>query len=473
MRQKIMLVFCGFLLWVNLGQTTEIVHTIGSDGNKITVIYLKGTPYEMGYLHGHHLKEQVQQFYDNVLKAWARHGAVPLVLDLAFQKMAPFIAAEYQEEMRGLAAGAEVPIEIVQRAHALPDVAEFNCTFFAAWGKATPDQQLYQIRALDFSTDTHIQEFPAIFVYEPENGHRFINIGWIGLTGVISGMSARQLAVSEIGENFGSTHETLAGEPMPYVLRDVLQHCQTLEEAVVKIQHASRTSSFLYCVGDGKIPAANSFKTAFDFCEVFTPQTAPHANLLDDVVFFSMGVSGSWNQKIFNYLNPRYGRIDAETGKNLMHDLGTGNLHAVVYAPAQGKIWVANAAPDQTPAYNREFVAFDLSQADEIFANYPTSVNPAPPTREDFRLLRNFPNPFNATTRIHYSLAEPGFVHLAIFNTSGQKIASLIEESQSAGNYQVEWNGVAPGGASLPTGVYFIRLNAGGRQQLTKTLLLK
>lgn len=468
MKRIIFLILGGFLLLANWSQATEIVQKIGSAGNEITVIYLKGSPYEMGFLHGSHLKAQVRQFYDKVLTAWAKYGANGTILDLAYLNMEPYIAEEYKAEMRGLADGAEVPLEVVHRAHALPDLAEFHCSFFAAWGQATPDQQLYQIRALDFSTDTHIQEFPAILVYEPEDGNRFINIGWIGLTGIISGMSAKQLAVSEIGENFGAAHETLAGEPMPCVLRDVLQHCETLDQAIKKIRDAKRTSSFLYCVGDGKIPAARSFKTAFDFCEVYTAQTAPHTNLLDDVVWFSMGVTSSWNQKVFNYLNPHYGNITPETGANLMHDLGTGSLHAVVYAPAQQKVWVANAAPDRTPAYNREFIEFDLKSADAVFSNYPkTSVPVRPVAKTDFRLLGNYPNPFNASTRIQYLLTQPGLVKLDILNSTGQQVMTLVNEFHPAGNHEITWN------SATTSGVYFIRLHTSGQYQITKALFLK
>ena len=180
--------------------------------------------------------------------------------------------------------------------------------FFCCRGNTTVDGNLYQIRVLDYATDLHLQEHPAILLCEPDSELRFINIGWIGFIGVISGMNYDGIAVSEIGDSFNKVYQTMAAEPMLFVLRDVLQYSSSLDEAIEIITSAKRTSSFLYCVGDVKIPNARSFKAGPLYCDVFSDTTNLNS-FLDDVVYFSMGITSSWNSKVFDFLNGFFSEI--------------------------------------------------------------------------------------------------------------------------------------------------------------------
>ena len=455
--------------------TGSIVEKIGDPPNPITVIYLKGSPYEMGFIQGRTLKNDIRALYDSLLTAVSRYGSLTL-LDIAYKQLEPYIPQAYKDEMQGLADGAGVDLQKVHRVHAIPDVSEMDCSFFAAWGKATVDGNLYQIRALDYATHWHLQEHPAVLVCEPDSGRRFVNVGWVGFIGVVSGMNADGLAVSEIGESFDKAHQTMAAEPMPFVLRDVLQYGTTLSQAVDIISDAHRTSSFLYCVGDSKIPSARSFKTSPTVCDVYSDSTSPNP-FLDNVVYFSMGVNSHWNSDVYHFLQPRHGKIDVQTGIDLMRTLGTASLHGVVYDPAHQKIWVANAGVDATPAYKRTFWEVDLSRADSIFAHYTaTGISTRPKTiPQELRLFPAYPNPFNMTTRIEFAIpaGETGPVELAVFDVRGRKIATLVHGSLQAGRHARFWNGTAATGQVVSSGLYFLRLKAGRNSRTQRVLLLK
>ncbi len=456
--------------------TADVVEYIGDAENQITVVFLKGSPYEMGFIHGSLLKPQVRALYNSVLTAAAKYANL-FILDAAYQQMEPFIPQAYKDEMQGLADGAGVDVITVHRMHAIPDVSEMDCTFFAAWGSATVDGNLYQIRALDYAKDLHLQEHPAIFVCEPDSGNRFVNIGWLGFIGVVSGMNYEGITVSEIGESFDKANQTMAGEPMPFVLRDVLQYGTGLDQAVNIIRTAKRTSSFLYCAGDAKIPEAKSFKTGASYFEVFSDSTGPNP-FLRDVVYFSMGVSSSWNAKVFNYLNPRHGGISAETGVNLMRDLGTGDLHSVVYDPAHQKIWVANAGIDETDAFRRSFVEFDLTRADTVFAGYSVSSVHRKSDRiaKKYFLSQNYPNPFNPATQIDFQISAPSAnsrTELSVFDLSGRKTATLAQGILTPGVYHYTWNGCDQSGQPVASGLYFYRLESGAFTQVRRMVLIR
>jgi len=85
-----------------------------------------------------------------------------------------------------------------------------------------------------------------------------------------------------------------------------------------------------------------------------------------------------------------------------------------------------------------------------------------------YRLGDNYPNPFNPTTTIEYSLANPGQVELVIYNTLGQKVATLVNEKKSAGQHRVVFDA-----SGVSSGVYFYEIVTKGFNQVKKMLLVK
>jgi hypothetical protein len=85
-----------------------------------------------------------------------------------------------------------------------------------------------------------------------------------------------------------------------------------------------------------------------------------------------------------------------------------------------------------------------------------------------FTLGQNFPNPFNPSTTIEFSIPQSGYVSLKVLNILGQEVATLVSEYQSAGRYSHVWN--ADG---FPSGTYFYRLQTGTSIEIKKLTLIK
>ncbi|MEO8169009.1 MAG: FlgD immunoglobulin-like domain containing protein, partial [bacterium] len=95
-----------------------------------------------------------------------------------------------------------------------------------------------------------------------------------------------------------------------------------------------------------------------------------------------------------------------------------------------------------------------------------------------FALDQNFPNPFNPTTTIRFSLPEQATVSLKIYNLLGQEIANLASGDMPAAFHNVVWSGRNQAGSQVASGMYFYRLEAtgvsGGKfNSLKKLILLK
>ncbi len=90
-----------------------------------------------------------------------------------------------------------------------------------------------------------------------------------------------------------------------------------------------------------------------------------------------------------------------------------------------------------------------------------------------FEMTGNYPNPFNPATTIAYTLRTRSQVDVTIYNLLGQHVRTLVNESQSAGEYQVLWDGLSDNGVEAATGVYLYRIDAGDFSQSRKMLLLR
>lgn len=97
-------------------------------------------------------------------------------------------------------------------------------------------------------------------------------------------------------------------------------------------------------------------------------------------------------------------------------------------------------------------------------------ANPIP---MNFKMEQNFPNPFNPSTTIRYSISEDAKVKIIIFNTNGEQITTLVNEKLSAGEHEIIWNGTNSSGTRVPTGVYFYQLFSNQKSETKKMLLLQ
>ncbi|MCE1164470.1 MAG: T9SS type A sorting domain-containing protein [Bacteroidetes bacterium] len=85
-----------------------------------------------------------------------------------------------------------------------------------------------------------------------------------------------------------------------------------------------------------------------------------------------------------------------------------------------------------------------------------------------FSLSQNYPNPFNPTTKINYALPKSGLVTMKVYDILGKEVASLVNETKTAGNYTVEFNA-----SNLSSGIYFYKISVNGFNEVKKMTLIK
>jgi hypothetical protein len=125
-----------------------------------------------------------------------------------------------------------------------------------------------------------------------------------------------------------------------------------------------------------------------------------------------------------------------------------------------------------------QFVVADTSEAgggigsyaiiDDLSFGGPTDVHDNIVTVDYYKLEQNYPNPFNPITTINYSIPSSSFVQLIVYNSIGQEIANLVNETIAAGNHNIEFDA-----SNLPSGIYFYKLQAGSFVETKKMILLK
>jgi len=99
---------------------------------------------------------------------------------------------------------------------------------------------------------------------------------------------------------------------------------------------------------------------------------------------------------------------------------------------------------------------------------FPLIVMDASTPPDGFKLSQNFPNPFNPSTKITFSLKTKGHTTLTVYNTVGQLVATLVDETMGTGTYHATFDA-----RELPSGVYFYQIKSGEFAQVKKMILMK
>ena len=118
--------------------------------------------------------------------------------------------------------------------------------------------------------------------------------------------------------------------------------------------------------------------------------------------------------------------------------------------------------------------SFTTTSNDTFDVSVPVSVaESGESVPADYRLLGNYPNPFNPSTTIRYTLAGSSEVTLAIYNLRGESVRTLVNGFQAAGEQSAVWNGKDDAGEAVASGVYVVRLLAGPFSDARKITLAK
>ena len=117
---------------------------------------------------------------------------------------------------------------------------------------------------------------------------------------------------------------------------------------------------------------------------------------------------------------------------------------------------------------------YDLGESDIVEAQFVyTGTGAENNLIAKTELTGNYPNPFNPTTIIAFSMNEACNVTLEVFNVKGENVKQLVSDQFSAGQHSVVWNGTDENNQPVSSGIYFYKLRIGNFQQTRKMILLK
>ncbi len=340
---------------------------VGKGDAQFPVVVVSGTPYEMGWHIGHLMRAEMEHLIPAAMAGMGHElHATPQALQEAWSRAAAFTDPRFQQELVGLADGSGIPLATLQAVHVLPLLSPYSCSSLAAWGKATEDGHLYQTRNLDWSMELHAHDFPVVLVYLPKQGIAHVVPSFAGMIGAHTGMNARGIALSEMGDS--------RANEMPYDLmaphfttffRTLLYDADSLTRALEIFQATPHTKRYHFVFGDGmtehravKIRAHAPERDPAKRILIWkdndpTDEFAP--KVLENVVYNDEG------RGAFPYLKQYYGKLNAEKMIEIACHIPIkgDNVVDVVYDATALRLWISFAKGDKE-AYLRPFTLIDL-----------------------------------------------------------------------------------------------------------------
>ena len=344
------------------------LQTVGTGQDEITVAVVRGTPYEMGQALGQLLKEEINTTMTGFLN-YGQQGDPDRFnndnLDAAWTAVSPYIHSRFKDELKGLADGSGLSLEMLRRAHMIPVLGDYACSGVIVWGDASANGHLYQIRNLDFTMRGHLQDAPTIVIYLPDEGIAHAVPTFAGYIGAHAGMNDRGIALSEKGASPGKDYPfDMDGTHFFTLFRDLLYEADDLNEVLEMIETTKLIKRYRFWVGDGKeetmggakILVSSPDEVKLTIWKNNDPSDEVAPNLVTNTIYYTMK-----NDIAYNHLKENRGSYDADKMIELSRAVADddGNLINVVYDATSLEMWVA-FAEDLQVASERPYVHIKL-----------------------------------------------------------------------------------------------------------------
>lgn len=171
-------------------------------------------------------------------------------------------------------------------------------------------------------------------------------------------------------------------------------------------------------------------------------------------------VTSNWSRTVSNII-PNMGDYITSVGREI--NVNTTRVYAT-WADSRVSIDI-NPGPgvDLRPIPSVAYASVDVTKVSSYHDYSPVAGVP-----KSSILSQNYPNPYNASTVIEYTLPQDGLTTLTVYNVLGQKVAKLVDEFQTAGKHQVRFEAT-----DLSSGIYFYTLESGKLREASRMTLLK
>jgi len=376
----------------------------GSSVSHFPVMHVYGDAQERGLAYG----KLVKQFFggsDFIDEVWsyfkkqvtdaidqALPGVVPFwlqdliaekglegALNLTYDITKDYTTPDYYEELQAIADGGDLDYMKLRGMQQIAGLTQGHCSMFGAWGDALADKDgTLQLRALDWDMGDTIVNHPLVTVFHTPHS-TYATMGIVGLTGALTGVSDKQMGISEIGvsfpdETFGS--QSRIGVPFVWLLRDILHSDSALEDSIQRMEDANRTCDLILGVGDGKEGAGGgknfrSFQYSYSNLTVMDdtnllPDEDWHKKI-DSVVYHGMDwICPGNSQAMYNQITKHWGNLSAEVAiRDITAVETSGDTHLAYYDLKNMQMWASFARQSYLTgplkAFDRQFVRFDLA----------------------------------------------------------------------------------------------------------------
>ncbi len=497
------------ILGIGFSAFCQVVNgdTLSYDNKKILKVW--GTHYERGYAHGYLLAECIREIaIDYFIGSYFQNNAALYSSRRAYYLANFWLEDKYQDELNGIIAGVmdagvDLYSETLQRdcdvidlqmANALVDISALfmtlnsdtlGCSSMSSWGESTENDpqlngDLVITRNMDWSTNPVLLANHLLIVQIPDE---IEETSWISMTfpGMIGALSAfNDLGISAF-MNVGNVHNHPYTDELHPIFFSIRNGIETIDynsdgvndiydvhNAISDNLHLSGSITHTASINEAIIIECNN-AAGTQFRKVYN-NTVVSGNNLVATNHFRQLYPPLYCYRYDNFVDSLNTSSDIDITRSWKITAAAGgvfsNLHTIQYIPSLDLLKWSTAEIGQ-PAYTLEPTVFDVVNLFTVYSDID------PYKWESTSLVLSFPNPFNSSTSLSFSIQQSTNVNLCIYNLKGQKIKTLINDSRNPGSYIVSWDGMDETGNRVVDGIYFYQFITGSFSETGRLILLK